>query len=141
MTTADPSSRTYYAHEGPPRGPDGARYWEDIFVSRVATEFCGPGPVVEVRLREAREDDPPELHRYYGWLGTRPSGRDPFYSMIFSNRNLFEICFPNGSRSSEECGHGRAVRLIVERVSGGTQTPVRAGGATTTNTPRSSRPS
>lgn len=123
MTPPDPSARVYYAHEGPPRGPDGARYWKDIFVSRVATEFCGPGPVVEVRLREAREDDPPELHRYYGWSGTRPSGRVPFYSMIFSNRNLFEICFPNGSRSSEECGHGRAVRLVVERVSGGTQAP------------------
>lgn len=65
------------------------------------------GPVVPVTVAEV--DDNPS---HWGWLG---EGEDT-YSMIWPTKAQFEMCFPYGSKSSEEAGKGRACKLLIEEI-------------------------
>ena len=110
-----PDEKTYYAHRS-----EGEFYW--ISLSREWVELHELShPIVAVRVRERRPEDPPPcLHRrgwlvdYWGWLKT---GAD-HYTFIFPSKDQMQMCFPYGPDSDERLGRGRQVRLIVEEVTG-----------------------
>jgi hypothetical protein len=73
-------------------------------------------PVVRIRLRERREDDPLPVERsepdHHGWL---PTGGEE-YRLIWPSRVQVDMCFPYGAKAEEERGAGRLVRFVATEI-------------------------
>jgi len=104
-----PEERVYYAHKRVREG--GVIYLHASPSLRWLGLFHSPDEVVKLRLRERRDGDPPS--GYWGWVATSTPEK---FSMVWPSKTMFDICFPNGSKASEESGGGRAVNLIVEEL-------------------------
>jgi hypothetical protein len=73
---------------------------------RSAQANCsGTSTVVPVTVREN------ENGTYYGWM--RPT--DDYPVMIHGHMIALNMCFPQGAKVEEQQGHGRIVRLTVEK--------------------------
>jgi hypothetical protein len=106
-----PENRIYYAHRR--MRPDTGKvsyfhaspnlWWVELHGS--------PDPIVELRLREWRDGDPPSP--YWGWISVRHPEE---YSFVWPSELQLEMCFPGGSKIVEDLGEGRKVHLVVDEV-------------------------
>jgi hypothetical protein len=75
-----------------------------------------PEDIVEIEFKISADQSVPEPNKpmlgadYWGWYS---SERKEFTMMIYAQRFLLEMCFPNGIKASEEAGQGQAYRLEV----------------------------
>jgi hypothetical protein len=74
-----------------------------IFPTEVQVGLCGSDPIVPVKISFD------ENGSHYGW--EYPDGR---ISMIYENRTLLDMCFPDGIAGATKANRGRLVRLKVE---------------------------
>ncbi len=75
-----------------------------IHHSDMAVSMCGSGPIVEVCVTL----DPAGKH--WGWWDAERK----WFTMIFHDKMLVDMCFPYGSKAAEELGRGRVAQLRVE---------------------------
>lgn len=109
--TTDPSSLVYYAHRFV-RKHDGVVCYLTTSPDLRFVEIHGyPEPIVTLRLRERRDDDPPS--GYFGWLATDRPGE---YQYVWPSSGQLEMCFPYGSKAEASRGRGRKVNLVVEEI-------------------------
>lgn len=92
-------STELFAH----RRADGT--FEDFFGNTSALGLCGHKKDI-FRVRVTEDPEGP----MWGWWCSRTSR----HTMIFAHKDKFEICFPYGSKASEQAGQGEVVRLRVE---------------------------
>ena len=109
---SSPDAVTYYAHRKI-RSVDGSVYYLHASPSLRWVELHGAcGPIVQVRIRERLETDPPS--NYWGWIDAEKPDR---YCFVWPSETQLNICFPYGVASAEEYGRGRKVNLVVEEIS------------------------
>lgn len=106
-----PEAKVYYAHRFV-RGNDARVLYLHASPNRWWTALHGNrDPIVRVRLRERRPEDPPSP--YWGWIDAKRPSR---FCMVWPTELQLEMCFPYGSRTVEQHGYGRKVNLIMEEL-------------------------
>jgi len=73
-----------------------------------------PEDIVEVEFHISEDQTVPKPNEkmlsadYWGWYNNKE-----FTMMIYAQRFLLEMCFPNGIKASEDYGQGKAYRLEI----------------------------
>lgn len=101
--------RVYHAHRFSGHRT-GEVYYENASPDRRWVEMHGlDEPIVEVRVREWQDGDPPSP--YWGWIDAEEPDR---YIFVWPSEGQLNMCFPYGPEVEEERGRGRKVHLVVE---------------------------
>lgn len=88
---------------------DGQVYYDAIYSSPFGTKMHGAGEIYELTFiimddKEISKEQ--NTVEYWGWLTD-----DNRVSMVFPAYFLFNMCFPNGAKKTEEFGDGERVKL------------------------------
>lgn len=88
---------------------NGRSFYEHLYPIRIATEMCGPYPVVEVLVEEVEvaTDD-----TYWAWWSNERNA----LSLIYKDRRQVEMCFPGSIEYLEEKGHGKCLPVRITEV-------------------------
>ncbi len=87
--------------------------WQHFFGNRLAFSLTGDRQEDVHRVRLTID---PEGDYWAWWYSPLSRYHANQISMVFSSAMLVEICFANGTKSEEDLGHGRVVRVRVERI-------------------------
>lgn len=86
-----------------------AMYFNNIYNNAFSTQMCGNNKIYKLAFEPAPnlEINKTEVE-YWGWLNNKGE-----LSMVHANYFLFDMCFPNGAKATEEYGQGKRVKLIL----------------------------
>ncbi len=116
----NPDERVYFAHR---RISERGVCYLHASPNRKYVEAHGSSDdIVEVRVRERREEDPmlaAGAPDYHGWIEKPKTEEDcklGYYHFIWPSKTQVSICFAYGVEVAERHGSGRLVRLVIEEV-------------------------
>jgi len=98
------------------------KFYQHFGIREILCSLYGDKPedIVEVEFKISDDQTVPKPNEkmlsadYWGWYSNKDQ---KFTMMIYAQRFLLEMCFPNGIKASEDYGDGKAYRLEIVNVS------------------------